>query len=101
MTMQNDDGGWGYLPGQATTGTMVNVGLLGLALGHGASPDFDPKNPKAFKPALEDKNIGKGLEMLSRYIGQPVANPNKVELQIENLYLLWCIERVAVLYDLP
>jgi hypothetical protein len=101
MSTQNEDGGWGYKPGENSKDTMVNVGLLGLALGHGASPEFDPANPKAFKPALQDKNVEHGLQKLARYIGEPVANPDQALLPMQNVFLLWCIERVAVLYDLP
>jgi hypothetical protein len=105
MNPQNPDGGWGYTPGAGTTNSMTNVGLLGLAMGHGASPEvvhFDPKNPKAaiVKPALGDPAIQKGLTALSRYIGQPVTDPAKANFPMQNLYFLWSVERVAMLYDL-
>ncbi|MBI1832663.1 MAG: hypothetical protein HYR84_14580 [Planctomycetes bacterium] len=104
MNSHNGDGGWGYHPGFHTTNTMTNVGLLGLAMGHGAAPEIinlNPKNPReiVIKPALEDPSIRKGLQALSRYIGQPVE-PEKFNGSMENLYFLWSVERVAMLYDL-
>jgi hypothetical protein len=103
---QNPDGSWGYRPGTAMNpNTMTNVGLLGLAFGHGVAPDllkFNPKNPKdtIVKPALQDPAIQKGLKALSRYIGQPSLDSNKIDFPMENLYFLWSVERVAMLYDL-
>jgi hypothetical protein len=101
---QNRDGGWGYGFTSGSTNTMTSVGLLGLAMGHGASPDVvrvNPINPKDFevKPALEDPRIQQGLQALARNIGEPskAKNPN---LQMQNLYFLWSVERVAMLYDL-
>jgi hypothetical protein len=106
LKSQNPDGGWGYRPGTALNpNTMTNVGLLGLAFGHGAAPDlvkFNPKNPKDIivKPALQDPAIQKGLKALSRYIGQPSLDANKTNVPMENLYFLWSVERVGMLYDL-
>ncbi|MSQ93629.1 MAG: hypothetical protein EXR98_03630 [Gemmataceae bacterium] len=102
---QRPDGGWGYVPGSGTTHTMTNVGLLGHAMGHGVAPDvvqFNPKNPKdvIVKPALEDPSIQKGLQALARYIGQPSLDEKKTTFPMENLYFLWSVERVAMLYDL-
>jgi hypothetical protein len=101
---QKQDGGWGYFLGEPSNNTMTNVGLLGLALGHGASPDLmaDPKNPgkQIARPALEDQSIKFGLQALSRYVGQPVADPSRVKFEPENIYFLWSVERVGMLYDL-
>jgi hypothetical protein len=102
---QNADHGWGYHVGTGSTNTMTCVGLLGLGIGHGTSPEVvgvDPKNPKAVvvKPALEDAKIQNGLQALARTIGQPSLDPNKTNFPMENLYFLWSVERVAMLYDL-
>jgi hypothetical protein len=50
-------------------------------------------------PALEDPKIQTGLQALARNIGEPRfdKNPN---LPMQNLYFLWSVERVAMLYDL-
>ena len=60
---------------------MTCVGLLGLALGHGASPEiirFNPNDPKdiVVKPALEDPKIQTGLQALARNIGEPRFEKN-------------------------
>lgn len=107
VTTQNKDGGWGYSINHSvnTTDAMTAVGLLGLAMGHGTAPDvvkFDPKNPKdtIVRPALDDANIQNGLKTLSRHIGAPVVEGDAQNLPMQNLYWMWSIERVAMLYDL-
>ena len=104
-TSQNDDGGWGYFVRSGSTNTMTCVGLLGAAMGHGTAPDFvkfDPANPRhtVVKPALEDPKIQEGLRKLSQHLGTPVADGDAGKLPMQNLYFLWSVERVAVLYDL-
>ena len=105
-TSQNSDGTWGYsLGGNAHANTMTCVGLLGMAMGHGAAPEivkFDAKNPKdsIVKPALDDPKIKRGLKALAPYIGKPIVKGDTGQLAMENLYMLWSIERVAMLYDL-
>ncbi len=101
---QNNDGGWGYTPRAGSTNTMTSVGLLGLAMGHGAAPEiirFNPKDPKdlLIKPALEDPKIQSGLQAFARNIGEPRFEKN-ANFPMQNLYFLWSLERVAMLYDL-
>jgi hypothetical protein len=104
IASQNNDGGWGYHPMQHSSNTMTSVGLLGMAMGHGASPEVirqNPNNPKdmVIKPALEDPRIQSGLQALARNIGEPRFEKNP-GLPMQNLYFLWSVERVAMLYDL-
>jgi hypothetical protein len=97
---QFPEGGWSYAfgaPGGPATPPMTCAGLLGLAVGHGSAKLValgDKKMPakKGDTPSLEDEAIQKGLKFLGTTIGQPMPKPN--------LYLLWSIERVAVLYHL-
>ncbi len=101
---QSADGGWGY-HGAGTTPAMTGVGVLGEAMGHGAAPEVlavNPKNPKQvlFKPVLEDPTIQKGLSCFAKFVGQPSMDPAKTAFPMENLYFLWTVERVAMLYDL-
>ncbi len=104
---QGPQGAWGYHPSNSNgSPAMTGVGLLGLAMGHGASPDLvfaDPVQPNvkdtAVKPALEDPLIQKGLRAFSRNIGVPLASAQQ-KPGMENLYFLWTVERVAMLYDL-
>jgi hypothetical protein len=100
LTSQNADGSWGYhyqygggsgpirLPN-----AMTCVGLIGLAVGHGLA------QPKPAGQAVQDVRIINGLIALSGSIGQPVEQRGKLAMQ--NLYYLWSLERVAVLYNLP
>jgi hypothetical protein len=105
-TSQNHDGGWSYsFNSPGTTDSMTCVGLLGLAMGHGTAPDvisFDPKKPQnsIVRPALEDPKIKAGLERMASRIGQPIVAGKLNGLGIQNLYWMWSIERVAMLYDL-
>jgi hypothetical protein len=95
MVSQNVDGGWGYHMDRDSTHTMTCVGLIGLAMGHGAQAG--PRDPG--KAKWEDAAIARGLRALGRYIGTPSQNP-KAQPPMPNLYFLWSVERVAMLYDL-
>src|SRR5262249_7414748 len=88
---QNADGSWDYQPGRnaSPTGmpTMTCAGLLALAVGYGLSDE--QKNPRA------DEAIQKALKRLSQNIGQQLQPSQNLEM-----YFLWSVERVAVLYHL-
>jgi hypothetical protein len=98
---QNPDGGWGYHSGMNTTSAMTGVGLLGLAIGHASSEDglraaAQGKRAAAQK-LLHDPAIQAGLEAFARYLGGADDAPPGMP----NLYFLWTVERVAMLYNLP
>ena len=73
----------------------------------------DDKKPEAKKPGdkmldspeeklkkrAEDTNIKKGFDALAAHIGQPVGKFKDVPLG--NMYFLWALERVAMIYDMP
>lgn len=88
---QNRDGSWSYryrFGGSEPEGpAMTCVGLLGLAAGHG----IDGKLP-------DSKRIRAGLTVLSQKVGKPTGKWRNVPLT--DLYFLWSLERVAVLYRL-
>jgi hypothetical protein len=92
VTSQNADGSWGYRyrwgGGEGEGPAMTCVGLLGLAVGHGL----------AGKP-VKDPMLLNGFVAMSKHVGQPAGRMGN--LPIANLYMLWSIERVSVLYDLP
>lgn len=96
LTSQNADGTWSYdyifRGGQSGTPSMTCVGLIGMAVGHGLA------NREAGAPPVRDPRILNGLVALSRSIGQPAERIG--ELPMQNLYFLWSVERVAVLYKL-
>jgi hypothetical protein len=88
------DGSWVYCQPDdngATLGwpSMTCSGLLGLAVAHGVMQKAGDK-----KKALDDPAVQRGLAMLGRAIGQP--NDSRPL----DLYFLWSMERVAVLYNL-
>jgi hypothetical protein len=97
-TSQNGDGSWGYHyrfgGGEAERPPMTCVGLLGLAVYHGLARDMDVKAMKG-----QDSRIVKGLLALTKNVGMPTGRTEG--LPMANLYFLWSVERVGVLYDLP
>lgn len=102
---QSDAGTWGYVASVNAGGTpaMTGAGLLGLAVGHGSATDPNRK----FK--VKDPQIDKGLKALGQHVGKPlggdVSKTNKKGKLVFrrhqtaiNLYFLWTVERVGVLY---
>jgi hypothetical protein len=82
---------------------MTCVGLLGLAVGHGfaqetAGAGKGGKEGGPAKKQKEDAAIQRGLKKLGQYVGDPIGNGG-VGGQT-NLYFLWSVERVGVLYNL-
>ncbi len=98
-TSQNGDGGWGYRLRNPTRHTMTCVGLLGLALGHGSLLTKQEGENPAPADAPADPLIQQGINKLGSYLGAVRTDPDAVK-GIENLYLLWSVERVAMLYNL-
>jgi hypothetical protein len=104
---QNPDGGWGYYPvsggNYPSTKTMTCAGLLGLAIGRGFEYEQLHKDKAASgeavqKLAKQDAGIQRGLKHLGAQIGSPTGGTQG--LPFLNLYFLWSVERVAVLYGL-
>lgn len=102
---QNADGGWAYETNRESSHTMTAVGLIGLAMGHGISPNIDmkqttdPKKP-VFQDVKQDERFKKGVKALGKFIGK-IGDPNSAKFSgNENLYFLWCLERVGVLYKM-
>jgi hypothetical protein len=105
---QNADGGWPYFrfpKGDApTTNAMTCVGLLGLAVGRGSEYELLHLDKAASGETVQklgaaDDGIQKGLKRLGQYVGTPTGRT--AGLPVQNLYFLWSVERVAVLYGLP
>jgi hypothetical protein len=122
---QNSDGTWCYtnsgpiptpaaMPdgvpyGAKGTATMTCAGLLGLAVGHGASLDIKKaKNPKLESTDIsKDKAIKLGFQALGDAVGQPIgwsgSGKPAVDIPVvhgKGFYWLWSLERVAVAYDI-
>jgi hypothetical protein len=80
---QAKSGHWGYhIWEEKRTPAMTGVGLLGLAIGHGLSGKIDPV-------ALEDPDVVRGLKAFGSVAYRGDAH---------NLYFLWTLERVGMLY---
>jgi hypothetical protein len=106
QSSQNEDGGWGYQYDgflAKTKPSMTCVGLLGLAIGHGFAQEIaaanknkrDGNNPK--QPE-QDAAIQRGLKMLGQFVDHPTGK--RVGRGPVDLYFLWSVERVGVLYNL-
>lgn len=100
------DGGWSYRPigrGQSigrSTPSMTCVGLIGLAMGHGSYKEMmDAVNGPQKDMIQADPIIQMAMLKLSQHVGQAPDDFN-VPVPMDNLYYLWSMERVAVLYDL-
>jgi hypothetical protein len=103
-TSQHKDGTWGYHsspnPQPNDSPAMTAAGLLGLGVGHGMMAQALGKEPN--QAGVQDAVIGKGFQALSRNVDLPLGSKpgrNKNRAGI-NLYLLWSIERVGVMYNL-
>jgi len=91
---QTNQGGWGYTYTGASTPAMTCVGLLGTAIGHGAKYESLMATKGIDKiPLTTDPAIKKGLTMLGQHIEKRPASVN--------LYFLWSLERVAMVFDVP
>jgi hypothetical protein len=93
------DGTWGY-HAAAPHGSpaMTGAGLLGLAVGHGISAGTEK---------IKDPQVEKGFHALSAHVGKALGADKKMRPTRRgavrssaaiNLYFLWTIERVGVLY---
>lgn len=102
VTSQNPDGSWNYHyrfgggvqhESFSSAGAMTCVGLIGLAVGHGLNQPLPAGQP------VQDPRVLKALTALYQMVGKPGDRLRKLPMQ--NLYYLWSLERVAVLYRLP
>jgi hypothetical protein len=113
--MQNPDDGWGYgiiMDNKVRTilhqdlgskKTMTCVGLLGLAIGKGSEYellhlDKSLQGTTVQKLTKQDEGIQRGLKKLATAVRHPTGQTSG--LPMEDLYLLWSVERMAVLYNL-
>jgi hypothetical protein len=103
---QNRSGSWGYthrdeIHVEVNYPTMTCAGLLGLALGQGLMNEAragKDRQGEARTRLLEDRAIQRGLEVLAEKIGRPTGRW-KHHLLV-NLYYLWSVERVGVIFNL-
>lgn len=98
MTAQN---GWNYRPSWQTTPSMTAAALMGLALKHGLL--LPNRRNRGRNVAIHDDEImHRGFltlkDLLENYYAGLILNPQGMDKL--DLYCLWTIERVAVLYNL-
>ncbi|MHB1424642.1 MAG: prenyltransferase/squalene oxidase repeat-containing protein [Gemmataceae bacterium] len=89
-------GAWWYtLDEEGGTRSMVCVGLMGLAIGRG----LQLGTPGSALGLKKDVHVLKGMAALSRRIPRPSGQMDRIVPFID-LYFLWSVERVAMLYNL-
>lgn len=95
---QSAEGAWTYNLGGGWQDSMTCAGLIGLAAGKGLI-----SNEEAKKDAGKDVVIEKAVAYLATNIGKMPAEPGanqKLHMNAHgDLYYLWSLERVAVLFD--
>jgi hypothetical protein len=92
-------GGWYYRAiDPYPRATMTCAGLLGLALGEG----IKPKKAGQGDQLKKDPKVQRALELLGKYLKNPGSDANKNLLEKPGMfnYLLFSLERMAVVYDL-
>jgi hypothetical protein len=98
---QAGDGGWGYVLRSPSKNSMTCVGLLGLAMGHGSAAEAmlaaSAKGKALPRAPLEDPSINHGLVAVGQFIDLDGKKGHGTKF---DLYFLWSLERVAVLYNL-
>jgi hypothetical protein len=100
-TTQNDDGSWGYSPRtQHWCSSMTCVGLLGLAVGRTVISADREGQPEQ----VRDPQIEKAFRFLMTQIAAPRMPGSTGKIvgadAHGDLYYLWSLERVAMVYDL-
>jgi hypothetical protein len=101
---QRKDGWWPYdlrfdRRNPFPSKSMICVGLMGLAIGHGLTPALSKTKPVE----IEDDILIHGLAALYKEIGFPSGQMNKpvpIPKMRYLLYFLWSVERTAMLYNL-
>jgi hypothetical protein len=77
--------------------SMTCVGLMGLAIGRG----LHLPTPGLSAGTKKDVHVLRGLAALRTAIGKPVGRMSEQIRPFPDLYFLWSLERVGMLYDLP
>jgi hypothetical protein len=92
--------GWNYQPKWQTTPSMTAAALMGLALKHGLL--LPNRRDRGRNVTVRDPLIQRGFFALEGMLQQYIAgfHLGASDLDKLDLYCLWTVERVAVLYNL-
>jgi hypothetical protein len=91
---QLPDGQWGYMSNSIISPATTAAGLLGLAVGRGVALERDGTAP----PLEPDPLVQKAFKYLGSIIPETGKIKKGMQAPLANLYVLWSLERVAVLY---
>ncbi len=109
------DGGWNYTFGagrEQSTASMTCAGLIGLAVAEGTAlnrlqnrANVPKKDVPNGKKVPDDEAIKRGLKCLGNFVSEAKANNGErrrfvPESLAGDLYFLWSLERVCVIYSL-
>ncbi len=109
QTYHTGTNGWGYRAKSSATPPMTCAGLIGIAAAYGSQSQAKaslaaPAAPKPGRGPLKPDVIEPGKDPLVRdaleYLGNTMQ-ADRNDRQKSNLYFLWSLERVAVIYGLP
>ena len=94
-----EKGGWNYRPNWETTPSMTAAALMGLALKHGLL--LPNRRDRGRNVTVRDELIQHGFAALNGLLEESFAGflLNQKSLDKLDLYCLWTVERVAVLYN--
>jgi hypothetical protein len=96
---QSLSGGWNYhyaVPNHASMPAMTCAGLLGLAVGHGLIVQH--KSHPTHAAQVDDANVQRGMRALAGFLAEPREDADKTDRPALNLYFLWSLGRVGLLY---
>jgi hypothetical protein len=103
---QRQDGSWNYRADIAILHgvqepTMACAGLLGLAVGLGLAKDIQKNGPSPNdrRPASEDAQVKRALEVVAKFITPP-GKPWRSVVSLKDMYFIWSVERVGVIFHL-
>jgi hypothetical protein len=100
---QNPDGSFHYRGNSSVSPlpTMTCAGLLGLAVGYGVARDTKGQwGGKRTGRPLQDPAVTRAVKVLSQRVGEARKDPKSPPPAMTELYFLWSVERVAVLWRL-
>jgi hypothetical protein len=86
---------WYALDETGGSRSMICVGLLGLAIGRG----LRLTTPGSVTGVQKDIHVLKGLAALNKRLGRPAGRMDRPSPFLD-LYFLWSVERLAMLYEL-